>query len=110
LPFVGDGFQKEDHSLSRRNLHGSWSDAYTLDRSDDLIAEAKAFAARERLTLTRLIEEGLALRLRQRRVASPPVACPPLPVHHGQGGLAVVVTDPRGNRSLFDAAGGLGAT
>jgi hypothetical protein len=82
----------------------------TLDLSDDLIAEAKAFAASERLTLTRLIEEGLALRLRQRRVAPPPVARPPLPVHHGQGGLAVVVTDPRSNRSLFDAVDGLGAS
>jgi hypothetical protein len=37
----------------------------TLDRNDDLLAEAKAQAARERLTLTRLIEEGPALRLRQ---------------------------------------------
>ncbi len=30
----------------------------TLDLSDNLIAEAKAFAARERLTLTRLIIDG----------------------------------------------------
>lgn len=29
------------------------------------LAEARAFAGREKLTLTRLIEEGLALRLRQ---------------------------------------------
>jgi hypothetical protein len=82
----------------------------TLDLSDDLIAEAEALAATERLTLTRVIEEGLALRLRQRRVAPPLVARPPLPVHHGQGGLAVVVTDPRSNRALFDAADGLGAS
>jgi hypothetical protein len=37
----------------------------TLDLDDGLLAEAKALAARERLTLTRLIEEGLALRLRR---------------------------------------------
>jgi len=37
----------------------------TPDLNDDLLAEAKAFAGWETLTLTRLIEEGLALRLRQ---------------------------------------------
>lgn len=36
----------------------------TLNLNNDLLAEAKAFAAREHLSLTRLIEEGLALRLR----------------------------------------------
>jgi len=36
----------------------------TLDLNDDLLAEAKAFAARDKLSLTRLIEERLALRLR----------------------------------------------
>ena len=36
----------------------------TLDLKDDLLARAKAAAAKERTTLTRMVEEGLALRLR----------------------------------------------
>lgn len=36
---------------------------FTLDLNDDLLAEAKAFAGREKPTLTRLVEEALALRL-----------------------------------------------
>jgi len=36
----------------------------TLNLRDDLVAEAKALAARERTTLTKIVEEGLALRLR----------------------------------------------
>lgn len=81
----------------------------TLDLNDDLLAEAKALAARERNTLTRLIEEGLALRLRQSCTSAPNVVTPhhPLPVHAGRGGLAAAVGDPRSNRSLFDAADGL---
>ncbi|KEF43340.1 MAG: hypothetical protein ER33_00935 [Cyanobium sp. CACIAM 14] len=80
----------------------------TLDLNDDLLAEAKAQAARERLTLTRLIEEGLALRLRQGAAPATGVAArPPLPVHAGRGGLAPAVGDPRSNRSLLEAADGL---
>ena len=37
----------------------------TLNLNNDLLAQAKALAAREQFSLTRLIEEGLALRLRQ---------------------------------------------
>ena len=37
----------------------------TLNLNHDLLAQAKAHAAPEQLSLTRLIEEGLALRLRQ---------------------------------------------
>ena len=36
----------------------------TLDINDLLLAEAKALAAQQRTSLTRLIEEGLRLRLR----------------------------------------------
>lgn len=36
----------------------------TLDLNDQLLADAKALAARQRTSLTRLIEEGLQLRLR----------------------------------------------
>jgi hypothetical protein len=78
----------------------------TLDLNDDLLAEAKALASREKLTLTRLIEEGLALRLRQHQ--RPSAAAPlPLPVHQGRGGLAPAVADPRSNRALLDAADGV---
>ncbi len=88
----------------------AWIEALrtTLDLNDDLLAEAKVLAARERLTLTRLIEEGLALRLRQGCPAAPAAAArPPLPVHAGRGGLAPTVRDPRSNRSLLEAADGL---
>ncbi|MBM3343677.1 MAG: DUF2191 domain-containing protein [Betaproteobacteria bacterium] len=74
----------------------------TLDINDTLLADAKALAARQRITLTRLIEEGLQLRLRarpgrsgQRRRA--------IPVYKGRGGLAPGV-DPLSNRSMLDAA------
>ena len=36
----------------------------TLDIDDNLLKEAKQLAAREHTSLTRLIEEGLAARLR----------------------------------------------
>jgi len=74
----------------------------TLDINDALLAEAKAEAARQRTTLTRLIEEGLVLRLRP----APPVSeAKPfvLPVYHGVGGLRPGI-DPSSNRSLYDAA------
>ena len=51
----------------------------TLDLDDELLAEAKALAARERLSLTRLIEQGLALRLRWAAGAPAPAPRPGLP-------------------------------
>jgi len=42
----------------------------TLDIHDALLIEAKAMAARQRLSLTRLIEEGLRMRLCAEQVAS----------------------------------------
>lgn len=75
----------------------------TLDINDTLLARAKAAAARERTSLTRLIEEGLALRLR----AAPRMASGKLkrlPVFQGTGGVAPGV-DPLSNRSMNDAAG-----
>jgi hypothetical protein len=74
----------------------------TLDLSDKLLTEAKALAARQRTTLTRVVEEGLQLRLRAQR-AAPRGAAPRLPVFKGQGGLAAGV-NPLSNRSLLDAA------
>lgn len=76
----------------------------TLDLNDDLVAEAKALGARDKVTLTRLIEEGLVLRLRESKRQASPGKRPPLPVHHGNGGLTAAVDNPRSNRSLFDAA------
>lgn len=76
----------------------------TLEINNRLLARAKALAVRESTTLTRLIEEGLTLRLRpvsQRRPATP-VA---LPVHRGKGGIAPGV-DALSNRAMFDAADG----
>lgn len=72
----------------------------TLDLNDALVAEAKAVAARQRTSLTRLIEEGLQLRLRARKQAAVPVR---VPVHHGKGGLAAGL-DGLSNKALLDAA------
>ena len=74
----------------------------TLDINDALLADAKALAARQRTSLTRLIEEGLQLRLRAARVPVP-AAMPVIPVFKGRGGLLAGL-DPASNRSLRDAA------
>jgi len=74
----------------------------TLDLDDELLARAKALAARERTSLTCLIEEGLRLRLRSRPRA-PSHPAPGVAVYHGRGGLAPKV-DPLSNRSLLEAA------
>lgn len=73
----------------------------TLDLRDDLLAEAKARAARERTTLTRIVEEGLSLRLRgavraRRKLEE-------LPVSRRSGGLLPGI-DPSSNESLLNAA------
>jgi len=74
----------------------------TLDLDDELLVRAKAVSARERKSLTALIEEGLRLRLRRpgsRRRTAPQT----LAVHRGKGGLVAGV-DPLSNRSMLDAA------
>lgn len=73
----------------------------TLDIDDRLLATAKTFAARRQTTLTRLIEEGLRLRLRGERGA-PPARAAPLPRFAGPGGLRAGL-DPTSNRSLLAA-------
>lgn len=73
----------------------------TLDLNDQLLADAKALAAQQRTTLTRLIEEGLHLRLRARSV-DPTHEPVPLPVFEGRGGLVKGV-NPLSNRSLLEA-------
>lgn len=75
----------------------------TLDLNDELIAAAKAAAVRQRTSLTRLIEEGLRLRLRAQSgaAANEPVR---LPVFAGQGGLVDGV-DPTSNKAMLEALG-----
>ena len=75
----------------------------TLDINDQLIADAKALAAQQRTSLTRLIEEGLQLRLRA-QATSAPRGKPRLRIHKGRGGLAAGV-DPLSNKALLAALG-----
>jgi hypothetical protein len=72
----------------------------TLDLNDALLTEAKTLAAQQRTTLTRLIEEGLQLRLRAQRAPGKSVR---LPVYRGRGGLAPGL-DGLSNKALLDAA------
>ncbi len=76
----------------------------TLNLNDQLITDAKALAVQQRTTLTRLIEEGLQLRLRAQ--AAPAVrGRVNLPLFKGRGGLAAGL-DPLSNRSLLGALDG----
>jgi hypothetical protein len=73
----------------------------TLDLNDQLLTDAKALAAQQRTSLTRLIEEGLQLRLRAKAsAAARPRA--KLPVFKGRGGLVAGV-DACSNRALLEA-------
>jgi hypothetical protein len=74
----------------------------TLDINDSLLANAKALAAQQRTTLTRLIEEGLQLRLRS-AVAAPRISKRKIPVFKGRGGL-VDDLNPLSNKAMLDAA------
>jgi hypothetical protein len=74
----------------------------TLDIDDSLLANAKALAARQRTSLTRLIEEGLQLRLRS-ATALPRVRKRKIPVFKGRGGLVDGLI-PSSNKALLDAA------
>ena len=72
----------------------------TLDIDDRLLREAKAAAAKERTSLTRLIEEGLALRLRGKAAAQVrPIKLRLLP----PGGALMPGIDPTSNKSMLDA-------
>jgi len=75
----------------------------TLNLNDQLLADAKALAAQQRTSLTRLIEEGLQLRLRANAVSAkrPKVR---LPVCKGSGGLVAGV-NPLSNKALLQALG-----
>ena len=73
----------------------------TLDLNDQLLANAKALAAQRRTSLTRLIEEGLQLRLRAEDIVSVE-GRKRLPVFKGRGGLVAGV-DPCSNKALLGA-------
>jgi hypothetical protein len=73
----------------------------TLNLNDQLVANAKALAAQQRTSLTRLIEEGLQLRLRVDAAPAKRRAVR-LPVFDGRGGLVADV-DPLSNRAMLDA-------
>jgi hypothetical protein len=73
----------------------------TLNLNDQLLADAKALAAQQRTSLTRVIEEGLQLRLRA-KTNSTPHGRVRLPVFEGRGGLVKGV-NPLSNKALLDA-------
>lgn len=75
----------------------------TLNLNDRLLADAKVLAARQRTSLTRLIEEGLQLRLRAHAGSAKqrPVR---LPVFKGRGGLVAGV-NALSNKALLAALG-----
>jgi hypothetical protein len=73
----------------------------TFNINDSLLANAKALAAQQRTTLTRLIEEGLQLRLRS-SVASPKISKRKIPVFQESGGL-VDGLNPLSNKSMLNA-------
>ncbi|NJN46499.1 MAG: DUF2191 domain-containing protein [Candidatus Competibacteraceae bacterium] len=72
----------------------------TLNLNDALLAEAKTLAAQQRTSLTRLIEEGLRLRLVAQQTEAAPVD---IPVYLGEGGL-VSGLDGLSNKALLEAA------
>lgn len=76
----------------------------TLDIDDGLLLQAKSLAARERTSLTRLIEESLLLRLRMAQAPGSAKPRPTLPVFAGRGGLRPTIRDTLSQRALLDAA------
>ena len=80
----------------------------TLDLNDALLANAKSLAARQRSSLTRLIEEGLELRLRAGTASSgaKKKRVPLVPVYavkgKGKGGL-VAGLNPLSNKAMLEA-------
>ncbi len=75
----------------------------TLDLRDDLLTRAKTQAAREQISLTKFIEEGMRLRLRPLRQKQQRMSLPKLPLSPHAGGFQPGI-DPNCNRSLFEAA------
>lgn len=76
----------------------------TLDLNDQLLADAKVLAAQQRTSLTRLIEEGLQLRLRAQASSVRGSRRPKLPVFKGGGGLVAGV-NALSNKAMLEALG-----
>jgi hypothetical protein len=80
----------------------------TLDLNDALLANAKSLAARQRTSLTRLIEEGLELRLRTGTTSNgaKKKRVPSVPVYaikgKGKSGL-VAGLNPLSNKAMLEA-------
>ena len=74
----------------------------TLNINDDLVASAKAMAAMQRSSLTKLIEEGLRLRLAAGDIKTQTYSSN-LPIFDGRLGLCSGI-NPSSNRSMLDAA------
>ena len=74
-----------------------------LNLNHQLFADAKALMAQQRTSLTRLIEEGLQLRLRA-EAASAKQGLVRLPVFKGRGSLVAGV-DPLSHKALLEAPG-----
>jgi len=72
----------------------------TLNIKDQLLAQAKAAAAREHSSLSKLVEEGLRLRLRSPSAHPARKRKAAIPVFRGKSGLAPGI-DPSSNESLF---------
>lgn len=72
----------------------------TLNLNDALLIQAKALAAQQRTSLTRLIEESLQLRLSSKPAANKAVR---LPIYRGKGGLIGGLTG-LSNKEMLDAA------
>ena len=72
----------------------------TLNINDSLLTQAKAMAVQQRTSLTRLIEEGLQLRLRSSTATKKAAR---LPVYRGKGGLTGGLTG-LSNKEMFEAA------
>ena len=89
-------------SSNRLRARYAWLMKTTLDINDALLASAKARTAKQRTTLTRLIEEGLELRLRSAKGASK-ARRRSIPTFNGSGGLVAGV-NPISNKAMLDAA------
>ena len=96
-PFTNEPWSVE---MRYRNLYNP-SMKTTLDIDDSLLANAKALAVRQRTSLTRLIEEGLQLRLRS-SASMPKARKRRIPVFKGRGGL-VSGLNPTSNKAMLDA-------
>ena len=86
-----------------RNLY-TQSVKTTLNINDQLLADAKVLAAQRRTSLTKLIEEGLQLRLRAAATLriTRKTQVPAIPIYRGKGGLVMGV-NPSSNRALLEA-------